>query len=91
MEATKEIISKPPISGSRQPDAFDRVPFEHEQLQSLDNLSVEGPKDVVGKEQLFDLAQAVGLADVLRWKPRLVSLRESERKQDAFEPKQIKI
>lgn len=72
MEATKEIVSKSPLKGSRQTDEFDRVPFEHEQLAAVDNLNVEGPKDVVGKEQLYALASSVGVLDVLRWKPRLV-------------------
>ncbi|KHN94944.1 Ribonuclease III [Metarhizium album ARSEF 1941] len=71
MEATKEIVSKPPLRGSRQADEFDRAPFEHEQLAPVDNLSVEGPKDVVGKEKLYALASDVGVLAVLRWKPRL--------------------
>lgn len=73
MEATKEIVSKAPMKGSRQTDAFGRTPFEHEQLASVDNLNVEGPKDVVGKEKLYELASTVGILDVVRWKPRLVS------------------
>lgn len=72
MEATKEIVSKSPLQGSRQVDEFDREPFTHEQLASLDNLSVEGPKDIVGKEKLYSLATDVGMLDVMRWKPRLV-------------------
>lgn len=72
MEATKDIVSKAPLKGSRQTDEFDRVPFEHEQLAAVDNLNVEGPKDVVGKEKLYALASNAGVLDVLRWKPRLV-------------------
>lgn len=72
MEATKEIVSKHPQKGSRIADEFGRAPFEHEQLASVDNLTVEGPKDVVGKEKLYALATNVGMLDVVRWKPRLV-------------------
>ncbi|KAG5932500.1 hypothetical protein E4U53_001301 [Claviceps sorghi] len=71
MEATKEIVSKAPLEGSRQTDDLPRTPFEHEQLAAVDNLSVESPKDVVGKEKLYVLANKVGLRDVVRWKPRL--------------------
>lgn len=72
MEATKEIVSKQPLEGTRTADEFNRTPFEHEQLLPVDNLSVQGPKDVVGKEKLAALANGVGMLEVLRWKPRLV-------------------
>lgn len=76
MEATKEIVSKAPLKGSRQTDSLGREkPFEHEQLASVDNLNVESPKDVVGKEKLFEFASSMGLLDVVRWKPRLVSVQ----------------
>ncbi|KAG6002387.1 hypothetical protein E4U21_003147 [Claviceps maximensis] len=73
MEATKEIVSKAPLQGSRQKDEHDafREPFEHEQLAAVDNLNVQNPKDVVGKEKLYELATRIGLMDVVRWKPRL--------------------
>ena len=75
METTKSIISKAPMEGTRIEDEFSdkRQAFEHEQLLLVDNLIVEGPKDVVGKEKLHALAQGVGMLNVLRWKPRLVS------------------
>ncbi|POR39767.1 Uncharacterized protein TPAR_00053 [Tolypocladium paradoxum] len=71
MEATKDIVSKRPQEGSRMADEFGRAPFEHEQLASVDNLAVQGPRDVVGKEKLYALATNVGMLDVVRWKPRL--------------------
>ncbi|TWU70951.1 hypothetical protein ED733_000111 [Metarhizium rileyi] len=77
MEGTKEIVSKSPLPGSRRADEFGRVPFEHEQLASVDNLNVEGPKDYVGKERLYSLAMDAGMLDVLRWKPRLPGNLES--------------
>ncbi|KAI5461732.1 ribonuclease-III-like-domain-containing protein [Mariannaea sp. PMI_226] len=72
METTKHIVTKEPMEGSRTTDEFDRQPFEHPQLASIDNLSVEGPRDIVGKDKLYELAIDVGLIDVVRWKPRLV-------------------
>lgn len=78
MEATKEIVSKAPLKGSRQTDSLGREkPFEHEQPASVDNLNVESPKDLVGKEKLFDFAFSMGLLDVVRWKPRLPRNLES--------------
>ncbi|KAG5979469.1 hypothetical protein E4U55_005142 [Claviceps digitariae] len=72
MEASKEIVSKAPLQGSRQVDQdLVRQPFEHEQLAAVDNLNVQNPKDVVGKEKLYALAARIGLMDVVRWKPRL--------------------
>ncbi|KAM0421543.1 hypothetical protein ACHAPT_010717 [Fusarium lateritium] len=72
METTKSIVAKDPIPGSIVPDEFERTPFEHPQLQSLDNLTMEGPRDVAGKDKLYSLGAQVGLIDVVRWKPRLV-------------------
>ncbi|KAL7795284.1 ribonuclease-III-like domain-containing protein [Trichoderma ceciliae] len=71
MEATKEIVSKGPLEGSILPDQFDRAPLEDEQLLSVDNLNVMGPRDIIGKDKLYQLASNVGLLDVVRWKPRL--------------------
>lgn len=74
METTKHIVSKAPLKDTKITDEFssDREPFEHSQLQSVDNLIREGPQDVAGKEKLYNLAQRVGMLNVLRWKPRLV-------------------
>ncbi|KAF7559476.1 hypothetical protein G7046_g4678 [Stylonectria norvegica] len=72
METTKGIVSKEPLEGNQPADAFEREHFEHPQLRSLDNLNVEGPRDIAGKEALSQLAMEVGLIDVVRWKPRLV-------------------
>nr|WNZ75629.1 hypothetical protein [Trichoderma harzianum] len=71
MEATKEIVSKEPLTGSILPDQFDRTPLEDDQLLSVDNLNVMGPRDMIGKDKLYQLANNVGLLDVVRWKPRL--------------------
>ncbi|KAM0477459.1 hypothetical protein ACHAPX_005771 [Trichoderma viride] len=71
MEATKEIVSKESLDGSIFPDQFDRTPLEDDQLLSVDNLNVMGPRDIIGKDKLYQLANNVGLMDVVRWKPRL--------------------
>lgn len=88
MEASKHIVSKEPLKGSRISDDFsaDRQPFEHAQLASVDNLVVEGPKDVAGKEKLYNLAQRVGMINVLRWKPRLVRIWRSRQTRAESSP-----
>ncbi|KAM0549789.1 hypothetical protein ACHAPJ_009228 [Fusarium lateritium] len=72
METTKSIVAKDPIPGSTVTDEFERQPFEHPQLRSLDNLTTTGPRDIAGRESLSSLAAQVGLVDVVRWKPRMV-------------------
>ncbi|KAK1253317.1 hypothetical protein MKX07_001394 [Trichoderma sp. CBMAI-0711] len=77
MEATKEIVSKEPLAGSILPDQFDRQPLNDAQLLAVDNLNVMGPRDVMGKDKLYQLANKVGLLEVVRWKPRLPKRLES--------------
>lgn len=72
MEVTKNIISKEPLEGSKIVDEFDRVAFENDRLASVDNLNVQEPKQIIGKDKLYKLATSVGMLDVLRWKPRQV-------------------
>ncbi|KAG7410673.1 ribonuclease-III-like-domain-containing protein [Fusarium sp. MPI-SDFR-AT-0072] len=72
METTKTIVAQSPMGTPNFDDGFDRQPFVHPNLQSVDNLSIKGPKDVVGKERLSGLAAEVGLIDVVRWKPKQV-------------------
>ena len=72
VEAVKFIVGKPANPDAREVDEFQREPFVHDKLTPVDNLSVEDPRDLVGKEQLSALAKTVGIPDVVRWKPRLV-------------------
>lgn len=74
MEATKTIISQEVAAGAKVPDQFDRTPFSHKQLDSIDNLNAQGPNSLIGKDQLYKLAKSVGMLNVLRWKPRRVCL-----------------
>lgn len=80
MEATKVIISKQPMEGTRITDEYaeKRTPFENNQLAPVDNLNIQGPKAIAGKEALFELAQRVGMLKVLRWKPRLVCSKQHQ-------------
>lgn len=74
METTKTIVAKDPVTKHKK-DGFEREPFLHPSLQSVDNLSHIGAKDIAGKTNLSTLAADVGLIDVVRWKPRKVWTR----------------
>lgn len=86
MEASKMIISQPPATTDDRP-LNARKPFKHEQLTPVDNLSLQNPRDFLDKEKMYKLAEATGLLDVLRWKPRMVS---REAPKDAAERSRIK-
>ncbi|KAF4595978.1 hypothetical protein GQ602_001591 [Ophiocordyceps camponoti-floridani] len=78
MEATSHIINQEPYPKTNFPDPYDRKPFTHPRLASVDNLAIEGPRHLVGKEKLFELALAVNMGSAIRWKPRMVHrLKES--------------
>ena len=66
------IVSEEPRAREPAPKGS-RKPFDHEQLAKVDNLTVQKPREFLDKEKMWKLAEATGLIDVLRWKPRLVS------------------
>lgn len=72
VEAVKDIVSQPADPKAQESDEFNRQPFEHPKLTPVDNLNINDPREIVGKEQLSALANKVGMMDVVRWKPRLV-------------------
>lgn len=74
LETAKRTISKSPLPGSTVEDKHGRTPVDDAKLRTLDNLSVERVSDVFGDVQVNSLCRDVGLLDVIRWKPRLVSL-----------------
>ena len=71
MEASKMIVSQPRPNMELVPGS--RKPFYDHKLAPVDNLSLQNPRDFLDKEKMYKLAEATGLIDVLRWKPRLVS------------------
>jgi large subunit ribosomal protein L15 len=73
LETTKAILSGPVLPDKETPDPYGRQPFEHMALAKVDKLSSRQPHDIMQKEKMAQLALDVGLHDVLRWKPRLVS------------------
>ena len=49
-----------------------REPFQHPALSNVDKLMTRQPMNIVTKEKLAKLAIDVGLAEVTRWKPKMV-------------------
>ena len=60
------------MEDSRVLDGLGRDPYEHEQLASMDNLTVMNPTDMMSAEVVAAVANGVALLSVMRWKPRLV-------------------
>jgi large subunit ribosomal protein L15 len=80
METTKSIVAKEPMGEPRK-DVYNREPFIHPKLQAVDNLTIQGAKDIAGKRNLSALAADVGLIDVVRWKPKNVCTETSNMRQ----------
>lgn len=54
------------------PDPYGRTPFEHPALEGLEVLSLEAKLDMTHRKRLAQIAEAYGLAGVIRWKPKQV-------------------
>ncbi|KAL5615617.1 hypothetical protein BROUX41_005656 [Berkeleyomyces rouxiae] len=70
-ECAKMIATSAPKETVSEPDEYGRKPFDDALLASLDNLSLQQPKDIVSIENIERVALDVGLLKVLRWKPRM--------------------
>lgn len=57
-----------------KPDEFDRIPFEHPSLNGLDKLTESAKAKELDKSRLAKLGESYGLAHVIRWKPKNVSI-----------------
>ncbi|KAK4130362.1 hypothetical protein BT67DRAFT_445726 [Trichocladium antarcticum] len=73
LEATRNIMVMPALGAQDSPiqDPFNREPFQHPALANADKLSSRQPQDMVQKDKMAKLAIDVGLAEVIRWKPRM--------------------
>ncbi|OLN89061.1 54S ribosomal protein L15, mitochondrial [Colletotrichum chlorophyti] len=69
LETTRSIVTSWAKDGAVVADEHGRQPFEHTALASVDNLNVEQPQKIVTKERIEELAVAVGIDKVMRWKP----------------------
>jgi hypothetical protein len=73
LEATRSILVNPLTAEAPIEDPHGREPFQHPALANVDKLNSRQPQDIIQKEKLARLAVDVGLSEVIRWKPRLVS------------------
>jgi large subunit ribosomal protein L15 len=73
LEATRNIMVMPALAAqdSSIQDPFGREPFQHPALANVDKLNSRQPQDMVQKDKMAKLAMEVGLAEVIRWKPRM--------------------
>ena len=79
LEATRNIMVMPALAAqdSSIQDPFGREPFQHPALANVDKLNSRQPQDMVQKDKMAKLAMEVGLAEVIRWKPRMVCLGDT--------------
>ncbi|KAK3905490.1 ribonuclease-III-like-domain-containing protein [Staphylotrichum tortipilum] len=72
LETTRHIMVTPgPAQDAPIRDRLGREPFQHSALANVDKLNTRQPQDVASKDKLAKLAIDVGLAEVIRWKPRM--------------------
>ncbi|KAI0834698.1 ribonuclease-III-like-domain-containing protein [Hypoxylon sp. FL0890] len=73
LECTQFIITSPPTYKGPENDPFAdrRQPFEDPDLRGVNNLSEKQPNDIFNLEKLAQFALDTGLAEVVRWKPRM--------------------
>jgi large subunit ribosomal protein L15 len=74
LEATKSILTSKIVEQANEVDEFDREPFQHPVLADVDKLSYRQPQQIIQIEKLARLGLDVGLGEVMRWKPRMVSV-----------------
>ena len=75
LEATRAVMAGPPLD--KPQSRRGRVAFEHPALENVDKLNETQPGQVISKELLARLAVEVGLPAVMRWKPRMVSVKRN--------------
>ena len=74
-ETLEQAAAEARMARSIPQDVFKdrRAPFEPESLKKADKLSVLQPYNVLSARKLHKLAVETGIAEVVRWKPRMVS------------------
>jgi len=70
LQTSLALLNAASPSTPSQPDAYNRVPFNHPALSGLSNLTSETKSDVLSKTRLSQLAERYGLDKVTRWKPK---------------------
>ena len=73
LESTRSIVTTPILDQKDIEDSHGREPFRHPAISNVDKLSYRQPSDTLDRDRITQLAIEVGLPEVVRWKPRLVS------------------
>jgi large subunit ribosomal protein L15 len=70
VECTLALLLSPGGARATTPDAYGREPFQHPDLEGLQNLDSTPIHEILSKQRLAQLATSYGIGDVTRWKPR---------------------
>ncbi|KAK1750160.1 ribonuclease 3 [Echria macrotheca] len=71
LETTRKILTSPATEIPAFEDVYQREPFRNAALDNIDKLNGKQPQDIIDKDKIVKLAHAIGLHEVIRWKPRL--------------------
>jgi large subunit ribosomal protein L15 len=72
MQTSLALLQSPvPVKAGESQD--NREPYKHPALEGLPNLSNTSIDHSLGKKRLASLATQMGMVDIIRWVPRLVS------------------
>jgi len=69
----RSILVSPPAGKQRIQDPYGREPYQNSALDNVDKLNYRQPQDIMHQDRIASLAKEVGLMNVMRWRPRLVS------------------
>lgn len=74
MQTNLALLNSPTASQTQRlmSSTDDRVPFQHPALDGLENLTDTPIAEVLTKARLARFADKLGMAEILRWRPRNV-------------------
>lgn len=74
LQTSLVLIQSPVANQTRLPqDTDDRETFSHPALDGLANLTNVNVDKILSKERLANLGTQMGMPDIIRWEPRMVS------------------
>lgn len=72
VQASLALVQSP-VATPSPPDSHGRVPFSHQALDGLKNLSPRTKNALTDRKKLADLARTYEADKIIRWNPRMVS------------------
>lgn len=79
LQTSLALLQSPVATKTQLPQETDgqgtevEVPFSHPALDGLPNLTNVKVDDILSKERLANLGTQMGMPDIIRWEPRMVS------------------